>query len=181
MCRLNRTFGICIIGDYLQSDNVIKTLTSLGGVNINNLFGSNNSFVYYINPSNNVIENKRLDSCSNSDIIFTIDEFYKKYPFKVGERVKSVYGDWYTNIIEIKEIDYEIKYRITNAGKLYFQSKDRFEKCEQFDITIKDLENTKKILEYLKKEHNNSLVDTYDIILNDINKQIKIQKCYESK
>ena len=38
MCRLNRTFGICIIGDYLQSDNVIKTLTSLGGVNINNLF-----------------------------------------------------------------------------------------------------------------------------------------------
>lgn len=181
MCRLNRTFSICIIGDYLQSDNVIRTLTSLGGVNINCLFGSNNSFVYYINPSNNVIENKRLDSCSNSDIIFTIDEFYKKYPFKVGERVKSVYGDWHTNIIEMKEIDYEVKYRITNAGKFYFQSQDRFEKCEQFEVKLKDLENVKKVLESLKDEYDNSLIETYDIILNDINKKIKKQSFYESK
>ena len=100
--------------------------------------------------------------------------------FKVGERVKSAHGDWYTNIIEAKEIDGVYKYRITNAGIFYFQTEDNFEKCEQYEYSIKELEKTMKVLAHLQVQHynnkNDCAVDLYHTILKDISRQIENQK-----
>ena len=109
--------------------------------------------------------------------------FIKKYPFIVGERVKSVYGDWYTEIIEMKEIDGEIKYRITNSGIYYFQSANNFIKCEQEPFSKEEIDNTIKILNHFKnqynKENNQLSANSYNNIIMDIKRQYK--KYHESK
>ena len=100
--------------------------------------------------------------------------------FKVGERVKSSYGNWHTNIIEVKEFDGVYKYRVTNSGINYFQTEDNFEKCEQYEYSIKELEKTMKVLANLQVQHynnkNDCAVDLYHTILKDISRQIEKQK-----
>lgn len=71
-----------IRGHYTRSDEVIKLLESLGGVNENNLIGHEEDSIYVIN-------NKRIEFCGGKEevIVFTIDEFFEKFPYKIGDKV----------------------------------------------------------------------------------------------
>lgn len=178
---INKTYTIGIIGNKERASEIKKIFQFLGGTDYYWFDFVHSNIVYYITPIENYISCQFIDSKSSKDLkIYTIDEFYKKYPFIVGERVKSSSGDWYTEIIEMKEIDGEIKYRTTNSGIYYFQSANNFKKCEQYLYTIEELKNTIKILEHLQEQHNKNkeecAVDLYNTILKDINKQIEKQK-----
>ena len=178
---INKTYTIGIIGDKERASEIKKIFQFLGATCYYWFDFVHSNIVYYITPTENYISCQFIDSKSSKDLkIYTIDEFYKKYPFIVGERVKSASGDWYTEIIEMKEIDGEIKYRTTNSGIYYFQSANNFKKCEQYLYTIDDLKNTINVLEHLQEQHNKNkeecAVDLYNTILKDINRQIEKQK-----
>ena len=138
----NQTYTIGIIGDKKRANEIKEIFKQLGGNNrLCYLNFDDPSIVYYITSLENIISCSFIDyGISQLNLkVYTIDEFYKAFPFKIGERVKSVYGDWYTEIIEMKEIDGEIKYRVVNSGIYYFQSKYCFEKCDQSPMSKNDI------------------------------------------
>ena len=157
----------------------------LGGNKSCQLEFNNPKAVYFISSYKNMI------SCSNITFgsehmkykLYTLDGFYKLYPFKVGERVKSAHGDWYTHIIEMKEIDGEVKYRTSGSGVNYFQSANNFVKCSEEPISKDDFKKTIEVLTKLQILHaieNNYLsVGVYTDIIMDIKRQMS--KYYESK
>ena len=176
---INYTNKIAIKGDKTNGKEIIDTLKMLGGINRFKLDGSRCDLYYYIN-NNYTIDVFNDDSNSfHCFKIMTIDEFYVKYPFKVGEKVKSYFGDWHTRIIEAKEIDGEVRYRVTNAGIYYFQKACNFEKCRQNDFSSQELEITIHILKSLQEQYKNTNELAYNafspIILEVIN-QLKKQK-----
>lgn len=178
---INKTYTIGIIGDKERANEIKKIFQLLGATCYDWFDFSHSNIVYYITPTENYIACQFIDSKSSRELkTYTINEFYEKYPFIVGERVKSASGDWYTEIIEMKEIDGEIKYRTTNSGIYYFQSANNFKKCEQYLYTIEELKKTIKILGDLQEQHYKNkeecAVDLYNIILKDISRQIEKQK-----
>ena len=77
---------LAIRGHSTRGKEAIKLLEMLGGSNIHQYNGEANSYSYYI--SSNVILNDRLSIVEDDDFeIFTLEEFLKKYPFKVGDMV----------------------------------------------------------------------------------------------
>lgn len=91
---------LVIKGHSTRGKEVIEILEMLGGKNgklegdsIESLCGNNPQGIYYIQTCNNLICIRHADSCELNDfIIFTLEEFLEKYPYKVGDKVKTVYG-----------------------------------------------------------------------------------------
>ena len=82
---------LAIKGHSTRGKEVIELLEMLGGKNIDNLYG-NNSFEYYV--SGHAILNDRLSIIEDDDfVIFNLEEFLEKYPFKVGDKVIDCYGN----------------------------------------------------------------------------------------
>lgn len=84
---------LAIRGHSTRGKEVIELLEMMGGKNIHNLYG-NNSFEYYV--SGHAILNDRLSIIEDDDfVIFNLEEFLEKYPFKVGDKVIDdyVFGD----------------------------------------------------------------------------------------
>ena len=75
---------LAIKGDEERGDEVIALLEMLGGKNKFEFKGIHN-FQYFVDSDNN-IWNTRSDNCSKYKI-FTLDEFYAKYPYKIGDKV----------------------------------------------------------------------------------------------
>ena len=65
---------VYIKGDYERGKEVIKILEDLGGKNINNLNGEDNSIYYYINPKGVITI---VYNCESTTLSF-IKEFYKE-------------------------------------------------------------------------------------------------------
>lgn len=85
---------LAIKGHSTRGKEVIELLEMLGGKNIHNLYG-NNSFEYYV--SGHAILNDRLSIIEDDDfVIFNLEEFLEKYPFKIGDKVIDSYGDTLT-------------------------------------------------------------------------------------
>lgn len=85
---------LAIRGHSTRGKEVIELLEMMGGKNIHNLYG-NNSFEYYV--SGHAILNDRLSIIEDDDfVIFNLEEFLEKYPFKVGDKVMNSYGDTIT-------------------------------------------------------------------------------------
>ena len=83
---------IAIQGHPARGKEVIQILESLGGNNGYDQSGSNEEFVYFIN-SVGLINSVRLQMCSNERRIYTLEEFEKEFPFKVGDKVIDYEGD----------------------------------------------------------------------------------------
>ena len=77
---------IAIQGHPTRGNEVIQILESLGGKNRYYLSGSNNNIVYFINNIG-YIYTVTLQMCSNERKIYTLEEFEKEFPFKVGDIV----------------------------------------------------------------------------------------------
>lgn len=77
---------LAIKGHATRGIEVIELLEMLGGINKDGCYGSIPSFYYFIN------ENRNIDiyyGCiSESDfIVFTLEDFLEKFPYKVGDKV----------------------------------------------------------------------------------------------
>lgn len=78
---------LAIKGDKERGNEVIALLKMLGGKNVCNLDGKH--AILWISNRNNYICNKLLELEHTPNFeIFTLDEFYEKYPHKVGDVIK---------------------------------------------------------------------------------------------
>ena len=76
---------LAIKGYPTRGREVIELLEMIGGNNNFNQYGGNcDEFYYYIENDGDI---EYIEVIDNDFIKFTLDEFYKKYPFKVGDRV----------------------------------------------------------------------------------------------
>lgn len=74
---------LAIHGHPVRGKEVIEILEMLGGKNISNIKG-NYTYLYYIGDNNFI---SLTDNYRNDFIIFTLEEFLEKYPYKVGDKV----------------------------------------------------------------------------------------------
>lgn len=78
-----------IQGHDTRGKEVIEILEMLGGKNENEYNGENDRLWYYINDHSNI----SVFTCAfdiNDFIFFTIDEFIKNFPYKVGDKVYNI-------------------------------------------------------------------------------------------
>lgn len=83
---------IAIRGHASRGKEVIQILENLGGENRYDQSGSNEEFVYFINNIG-FIYSVTLQMCSNERRIYTLEEFEKEFPFKIGDKVTDHEGD----------------------------------------------------------------------------------------
>ena len=90
---------LAIKGHPTRGGEVIQLLEMLGGVNFLNLKGGEIDSFYYIYKDNDIY----LCSSTNTGnfIVFTLEEFLEKFPYKVGDKASSKYLENY--IIEKAE------------------------------------------------------------------------------
>ena len=79
---------LAIRGDEERGNEVIALLEMMGGSNIHTHLGNNDETFYYIDSKNNIDCDWTLWNNSRYTI-FTLDEFYENYPYKVGDVVKT--------------------------------------------------------------------------------------------
>ena len=78
---------IALKGHDTRGNEVIEILEMLGGKNILGYFGDDDDAVYSIEGNEIVIY--ELEAIKNDDfIVFTLEEFLERYPYKVGDKVK---------------------------------------------------------------------------------------------
>lgn len=76
---------LAIKGHQTRGKEVIEILEMLGGKNDFNLFGDASDLYYYINNDNKITYT--LCNINGDFKIFTIEEFFEKYPYKIGDVV----------------------------------------------------------------------------------------------
>lgn len=77
---------LAIIGHKTRGKEVIKILEMLGGENQSQLKGIDNSLVYHICTDGYIVTLTAVPSKAYK--FFTIEEFFEKYPYKFGDRVR---------------------------------------------------------------------------------------------
>jgi hypothetical protein len=90
---------IAIQGHPIRGKEVIQILESLGGKNKKILIGTYKTF-YYID-SDNEINNDCKEFLSPTYKLYTLEEFEKEFPFKVGDKVTHPLYDKPFTIIEL--------------------------------------------------------------------------------
>ena len=84
--------NFAIKGQYPRGCDILEMLEMLNGNNIDALSCENETYVYYIDFNNNIrfCTPEKLD---DNYIIFSIDDFIDKFPYKIGDKVKLYYQD----------------------------------------------------------------------------------------
>ena len=135
---------LAIKGHSTRGKEVIEILEMLGGIN-NLLEGKDTHCFYYIHADNNHIILGHAEFCNTKDfIIFTLEEFLEKYPYKVGDKVKyknSPTSDFISLVNKMIWDNNQIKYNIYNPC------------CDIFKVTAEDLQPHKE--EIKAEDHTN--------------------------
>ena len=100
---------IAIQGHPTRGKEVIQLLESLGGINKWNHTGECVNYAYYIDHCNNIYS-FGISGYHGDRKIYTLEEFEKEFPFKIGDKVKHI-----TSVGTIKEycyIDNEPAYKV---------------------------------------------------------------------
>jgi hypothetical protein len=113
---------LAIKGFPTRGNEVIEILEMLGGKN-NRLEGKDAHCFYYIQTDNNIIRLGHENYCDiNNFIIFTLEEFLEKYPYKVGNMVQHKESKSCRSIYKIKKLiwkDNQIHYLVYNPWQEY--------------------------------------------------------------
>lgn len=95
-----------IRGDAVKSDDVLRILKSLGGVDSGEWNGTEEYNIYYINPITKLIDAHSLVVFNKDDVEelnkfcrMTIEEFDSQFPYKVGQTVSVLRPDGLGNEI----------------------------------------------------------------------------------
>lgn len=82
---------LAIKGHATRGEEVMEMLKMLGGRNPHNYSAVCGSLCFYIGKENNIIYYDWVDCCEDEDIlVFTLEEFLEKYPYKVGDKVYNI-------------------------------------------------------------------------------------------
>ena len=86
---LNDMAKLAIKGHPTRGKEVIEILKMLGGVNHSVILDTHENLLYSIRDSDNYIIGTYP---SNTFVVFTLEEFLEKFPYKVGDKLKTIYG-----------------------------------------------------------------------------------------
>ena len=80
---------IAIVGHKTRGKEVIEILEMLGGINTYKYSGENEEICFAIGGATKMIYYDWINDCygDESGLIFTLEEFLEKYPYKVGDKV----------------------------------------------------------------------------------------------
>ena len=125
---------IAIQGHPFRGKEVIQILEQLGGKNVEKLSGTFKSF-YYID-SENEITDEHEESFPSSYKLYTLEEFEKEFPFKVGDMV-TVITDTPYKIVALEYYMGRLCYRLDNGLNYSYESlKPYKEMKEERNITL---------------------------------------------
>ena len=171
---------LAIKGHETRGKEVIEILEMLGGKNLTKYFGDDDDAIYSIEGQEIVIyelEWVKIDAF----IVFTLEEFLEKFPYKVGDKVK-VLANMYCGVFDIqgmawycvsKVVKYNVHGYWLSAENLqpYKEEEDMEEKnndnCMKWDLPVG--------YEFQDKEGNVINTDTIKLV----KKQPQYPKTYE--
>lgn len=115
---------IAIKGNESRGKEVIQILENLGGKNVYDQSGNNKNFVYFIN-SIGKIYSVTLQMCSNERKIYTLEEFEKEFPFKIGDKVMDCSDNEVGIITNLIDINNRLYYNVDfiNSGQAFLYQK----------------------------------------------------------
>ena len=108
---------IAIKGHASRGKEIIQILESLGGKNTDGLEGTYATF-YYIDDENEICDDHK-DKFPPTYKLYTLDEFEKEFPYKVGDKVKHSYSPSCIGTVANIIFDDYIPYRVNIEGKIY--------------------------------------------------------------
>lgn len=152
--------NLAIQGHETRGKEVIELLEMLGGVNKSELKGYRNTCAYFIKGSQIFHVSVGLLP-DDAFIIFTIEEFLEKFPYKVGE---TVIVSETQNIVTITDMDWrngkEIIYETIHEGECYecFSAEELQPHKEEIMENIKEKSKARQI-EFLRTHYNGAIVD----------------------
>ena len=80
--------NLAICGHPTRGNEVIALLEMMGGKNVEGFIGTDSDELYTI-EDNDIIQSYDWNNCA----CFTLEEFLRKYPFKIGDKVVDKYGE----------------------------------------------------------------------------------------
>lgn len=109
---------LAIRGHSTRNKEVIEILKMLGGKDSYNYYREFPDDLYYINKYGDI--DWYIKVPDSSIVIFTIEEFLEKFPYKVGDKVNYVkYNDEYPNVYTIQNMQWTgttIEYLLDSSG-----------------------------------------------------------------
>ena len=107
---------IAIQGHSTRGEEVIQILESLGGKNKHKFFGDSWVYYYFIDKRKNINWFSKWSIPDNYKV-YTIEEFKKEFPFKIGDKVIYDYDPYIGTVVDIK-LDDNIPYRVNINGTI---------------------------------------------------------------
>jgi hypothetical protein len=129
---------IAIQGHPTRGKEVIQLLENLGGINEHSLLGTCSTSFYYVNK-NNYIKDAGESLCDYT--LYTLEEFEKEFPFKIGDKVKDASDNEIGIITDLISINNILIYNVdfVNSGQAFMPSeqlKPYKEMKEERNITL---------------------------------------------
>lgn len=112
---------LAIQGHEKRGNDVINILKMLGGTNYNAAFGNNDETYYFIDEEGIIDYDCTLDT-DNNYLVFSLEAFLEKYPFKIDDKVIDV-ADGCPGIIDKMKWDenvYDMKYCVAFGNGIDF-------------------------------------------------------------
>ena len=166
---------LAIKGHLTRGKEVIQLLEMLGGVNIFNLDGTADMYCYYIDDNDHKIHLNCLPSNIENAIVYTLEEFEKLYPYKVGEKV--IYERSFDSIIDtITSMEWENNEVLYITSEGYCVYKYQLEKLPPYKE-----ENMKEpkelIIGFTKDDNGDWVLNTHkDYEIKEIEGKYKVIK-----
>ena len=165
---------LAIKGHSTRGKEVLEILEMLDGKN-GLLGGGDKNFIYYIKPSCNYIQVECINNCNlNEFVIFTLEEFLEKYPYKVGDKVQDKGLTYWDTIYVIEKMiweDNQINYIVHNSLNEY----------PKYTITAEYLQPYKEETMEERNEKSVNHVFNTEVISVDIAKKDKYELDLQGK
>lgn len=181
---LNDMAKLAIKGHETKGDEVIEILGILGGSNAFGHIGNNPRAIYYIDETyKNFItcsETKKVCDC----VIFTLEEFLEKYPYKVGDKVRIPEYESEVPILSMNWNGYEVQYEVFTDETEWYSAKELNEYNEPNKEETMEKEISGEIIDrficlegYDFYDDKGNIIDTKEITMKK--KQPKSPKAYD--
>lgn len=181
---------LAIKGHPIRGKEVIEILEMLGGKNQHEYVADSDCFGFFIGNEtrNKTIYYDWLHNFYDEDVVFTLEEFLEKFPYKVGDKVSSKYlKNYKIEKMEWEDTNNRVIYKLKGMG---WYSADELQPYKEESMYLnekanKQAEEIKKLLEPIKEIIEEIKVDIpkgYEFAGVDDNKQqvvfTKIQPQY---
>ncbi len=179
---------LAIKGHATRSKEVIEILEMMGGINECDYRAKHDSFCYYIGNENNIIcYDWVVDCCEDEDtLVFTLEEFLEKFPYKVGDKVLYKTYGIYSAIKSMKwnSEKEQVFYRL-DSKNLFVATVDELKPYKEENMEVKEtLMKIDLTREVSKAEEIEVILGDYKFVLKDgkanfIKTKPKYPKTYE--